>query len=272
MKNRNRGKYTFANINLFGRCNLDCYFCLGKDLGSKVGELNHLRDHHQHWKQFPEFLEMCKEEGIKKIYITGQTADSLQYPALFELVHVLQHYQGFKVGLRTNGLLAPKKMDTINLCKLGASYTIHGLDPMTVKMITGSSMMPDWHEIFIQTKRPRAAIVVNRCNVMQIMELLDYCTSLPNLTYLQVRKVSTDTRLHLLDADMQAFETAHVVAAQNLERKDTIYGDAPVYTMNGKDVVFWRTVQTDANSFNYFTDGTISKNYFIVEGYQRETN
>ena len=31
-KNRCREKYTFANINLLGACNANCYFCLGKDI------------------------------------------------------------------------------------------------------------------------------------------------------------------------------------------------------------------------------------------------
>ena len=32
-KNREREKnYEFANINLLGKCNVDCYFCLGKDI------------------------------------------------------------------------------------------------------------------------------------------------------------------------------------------------------------------------------------------------
>jgi hypothetical protein len=35
----------------------------------------------------------------------------------------------------------------------------------------------------------------------------------------------------------------------------------------GKQVNFWRTVETSVNSINYFTDGTISDNYFVVEGY-----
>ena len=35
-KNRNRGKFTFANINLLGKCNADCYFCLGKDIADEL--------------------------------------------------------------------------------------------------------------------------------------------------------------------------------------------------------------------------------------------
>lgn len=34
----------------------------------------------------------------------------------------------------------------------------------------------------------------------------------------------------------------------------------------------WRTVETSVNSINYFTDGTISDEYFIVEGYLKEND
>jgi hypothetical protein len=31
-------KYSFANINLIGRCNEGCYFCLGKDIESELSK------------------------------------------------------------------------------------------------------------------------------------------------------------------------------------------------------------------------------------------
>jgi dipeptide/tripeptide permease len=39
------------------------------------------------------------------------------------------------------------------------------------------------------------------------------------------------------------------------------------FELFGKEIVFWRTVETSCNSLNYFTDGTVSDEYFIVEGY-----
>ena len=35
-KNRNRKEYSFANINLLGNCNANCYFCLGKDIQEEL--------------------------------------------------------------------------------------------------------------------------------------------------------------------------------------------------------------------------------------------
>ncbi|MCK5644996.1 MAG: hypothetical protein KAJ19_29620 [Gammaproteobacteria bacterium] len=46
---------------------------------------------------------------------------------------------------------------------------------------------------------------------------------------------------------------------------------APVYAIAGKEVCFWQTVKTDIDSVNYFTDGTITDEYFVIEGYMRES-
>jgi len=78
VKNRKREKYTFANINLLGNCNADCYFCLGKDILQELAGKNQLNIHFSKWKNFEYFL------------------------------------QGFIVGVRTNGYLAETKMDCIH--------------------------------------------------------------------------------------------------------------------------------------------------------------
>ena len=91
------------------------------------------------------------------------------------------------------------------------------------------------------------------------------------IKYVQVRRPSTDTRQQFLYPDVAAYERVYtqishifgppprkfVTDAEEYELKRII--DIPV--------VFWRTTKTSVNSMNYFTDGTISDNYFIVEGY-----
>lgn len=47
---------------------------------------------------------------------------------------------------------------------------------------------------------------------------------------------------------------------------------ADQYNLFGKEINFWRTVETNINSLNYFTDGTCSDEYFIVEGYLKYYN
>lgn len=266
-KNRSREAPSFANINLLGRCNVNCFFCLGKDIELELSGHNQLAVPYEEWKNFRAFLDLCEQNGIKKLYITGQNTDSLLYKHLGLLVIYLRE-QGFSVGLRTNGYLAQRWIKTINYCDLSTGYSIHSLDPKTNKLILGRDEIPDWDNILVATQRPRVQIVVNRYNEHELMSLLRWLEQYRNVRYIQVRRVSTDTRLQELRPDMEAYTRVyeHVNYCFGPPVK-TLWGDADVYNICGHEVVFWRTVKTTVNSFNYFTDGTISQEYFVVEGY-----
>ena len=82
-----------------------------------------------------------------------------------------------------------------------------------------------------------------------------------------MRRVSTDTRRDLLAPDIAAYERVYTTVKSAFEMKSRLWADAEVYDIFGMDVVFWRTVKTSVNSFNYFTDGIVSKEYLVVEGY-----
>jgi len=265
-KNRQRDPYSFANINLLGRCNAQCFFCLGLDLAEKINRFNHLQIHFSDWKNFSAFLQKCREVQVTKIYITGQNTDSLMYQYLGQLVDFL-HGNGFQVGLRTNGYLALDKLDVINKCDLSVGYSVHTINPVTNKMIMGRSDIPNWGLIIPATERPRISIVLNRCNKWEFFQLLRFLSQFKNIRYVQVRRVSTDTRAELLMPDMVAYEEVYSQVRDIFPLKRRFAVDAEVYEIYGMDVVFWRTVKTSVNSLNYFTDGTISDSYFIVEGY-----
>jgi molybdenum cofactor biosynthesis enzyme MoaA len=269
VKNRNRDKYTFANINLLGNCNADCFFCLGKDLTEELKGKNQLNESYVQWNNFPEFLNKCNEKNIKKIYLTGQTADGLQYKYLKELITCLQQY-GFSVGVRTNGYLALSKMKEIQMMDDEIAYTINSLTPCINKMIMGKFDIPEWDEIIpISGDNVRVSIVINKYNFDEIFTMIKYLSKFENIKYIQLRKISTDTRIKQLKSDMDLFEVLYSNFKNNYERKND-YCLAEVFELYGKDVVFWRTVHTSVNSLNYFTDGTISDEYFIVEGYLKE--
>jgi molybdenum cofactor biosynthesis enzyme MoaA len=265
-KNRNRDKYTFANINLLGNCNADCYFCLGKDIASELAGKNQLKTHFSEWENFPEFLDMCREEDVKKLYLTGQTADGLQYKHLDALIDELQN-DGFLVGVRTNGYLAECKMDSIKKMKGGIGYSIHTLDSKKNKTIMGRSDIPDWDTIIPESgPNVRVSIVLNRYNVDEFYPLCEYISKFDNVRYIQVRRISTDTREAELAQDIELYEEFF----EEFKKDHEPYGDfylAQQFELFGKEVNFWRTVETTANSLNYFTDGTCSDEYFIVEGY-----
>lgn len=55
-KNWSRDAYTFANINLLGKCNIDRFFCLGKDIEAVFSKHNQLNDHFSHRRSKIEHL------------------------------------------------------------------------------------------------------------------------------------------------------------------------------------------------------------------------
>jgi len=266
-KRRERDAYSFANINLLGSCNVDCFFCLGKDIEDELCGKNQLSSHFDDWDNFKPFLQNCANHGIKKLYITGQNTDSLLYKYLEELINYL-HHNGFQVGMRTNGYQALQKLEIVNKCELSVGYSIHTLNPMTNKMIMGRDDIPDWDLILTKTKGARVQIVLNRCNQSEFYDLLKYLATLKHrIKYVQIRRVSTDTRQNLLAPDAVAYEQIYTEVSKIFPLKRRFVSDAEVYEIHGLDVVFWRTIKTSVNSMNYFTDGTCSESYFIVEGY-----
>lgn len=266
VKNRNRKKYTFANINLLGKCNCCCYFCLGKDIEKELQKQNQLNLHFSKWKNFQLFLNKCEQYRIKKIYITGQTADSLQYKYLSEIILYLQN-RGFVVGIRTNGYLALEKMRSIEKLNGEVGYTIHSLSPIANYQITGKTTLPDWTNIIpLSGDNVRISIVFNYWNAIEINNLIKFASLFPNVKYIQIRRISTDTRIEQMQDDIDEYEKFYKNFAKS-HRRIKPFCLAPQFLAYGKKITFWRTVETNINSLNYFTDGTVSDEYFIVEGY-----
>lgn len=268
-KNYNRSKYTFANINLLGSCNLDCFFCLGKDLEQEFSKYNQLTTRIPNLPNLNKFLNLCVEEKIKKIYITGQNTDSLLYQYLYNLINYLQERWKFKVGLRTNGLLVAKKIETINKCKGTVSTTMLTFNPDTMYKITKSKIIPNFHWIFTNISAPqRVATVFTLQNKDEILNLIKFVSNYPQVKYFQIRRISTDTRYNSLKEHIEAFELfIDEVIKPNFKQIGT-YEKSHIFDVYGVPTTIWRTVQTTANSINYFSNGVISKEYFIIEGYK----
>lgn len=266
-KNRNREKYSFANINLLGNCNANCYFCLGKDIQNELKNKNHLKINFNGWKDFDTFLDVCKKHNIKKLFLTGQTADGLQYEYLSELLDFLQEENNFEVGLRSNGYLAIKKQDILKKFKGEIGYSIQSLDPISNKSIMGRKDIPDWNSIIpLSGDNVRISIVINRFNYKECLDIIDFLSKYENVKYIQLRRISTDTRFDLLKEDIEIFENFHDHVKKTYELVD-MFSLAEIYKISNKNVSIWKTIETSSNSLNYFTDGTISEEYFIVEGY-----
>lgn len=267
-KNLHREAPVFANINLLGKCNVDCYFCLGKDIDSEFKKHNQVNTHFNEWKNFSEFLYKCKDANIKRLYITGQNTDSLVYRYIDEIVPYLQNMD-FEIGLRTNGYLASRKMEVISQCKRSVGYSIHSLNPDTNYQIMRRKDIPDWDTIIPNTPNCRVSIVLNRYNEHEFDDLLKYISKFDNVKYIQVRRICTDTRESFLIDDVHVYEKVF----EQIKSENQIIGhfyNAEIFKLYGKEVCFWRTVKTTIDSFNYYTDGTINEEYFVIEGYMRD--
>ncbi len=267
-KNLVREAPVFANINMLGTCNVDCYFCLGKDINEQFKQHNQVKTHFSEWKNFDAFLDRCEAAGIRRIYLTGQNTDALVYRYVAELVPFVQA-RGFDMGLRTNGYLAPRHFATIEQCKRSVGYSIHSLDPETNWQIMRRRDIPDWKTIIPKTPNCRVSIVLNRYNAHEFYYLLKFISQFDNVKYIQVRRICTDTREEFLAPDVAVYERVF----EDVKRTHPVIGhfySAEVFEMLGKEVCFWRTVKTTIDSFNYYTDGTMTDEYFVIEGYMRE--
>jgi MoaA/NifB/PqqE/SkfB family radical SAM enzyme len=263
--NTDREAPTFANINMLGRCNAHCYFCLGEDIPQHLAGRKDQRVHFSEWPRFEEFLGRVKAAGIRKVYLTGQNTDALLCWYLPELIHHVQEVHGLDLGLRTNGLKALDCLDEINACRLETGYSIHSLNRHTNRRIMYTGL-PIWSEILPQTERARVSIVVNRYNIGEFFDLVRFAGQFPSVQHVQARRVSTETRRDELAKDMEVYESLYDEVRRNHPQVDEFYG-APIHRIDGVDVTFWRTVKTKIGSLNYFTDGTISGDYFVVKGY-----
>jgi MoaA/NifB/PqqE/SkfB family radical SAM enzyme len=273
MKNRVRSPYGFANINLLGACNLDCFFCLGKDL-PELKQFDTNQTPPLELPNFGKFLKMVEKNDIKKIYITGLNTDPLMYEYLDDMVRYLQEEHGFFVGIRTNGILADEKMDSINRCD-SVGYTLLSLHQSMFEQITGSHNVPDWSWLFFgTTTRYRVSIVVTKFNVIHLDSMIGFIKKHGFPEYIQLRRVASDKHSDILKPHMQAFDFAadciELMALADQRYTIDLYEGAKVIKSEGApDIVLWETVATTANSMNYFSDGTISEDYFIIEGYEK---
>lgn len=265
-KNLNREqKYSFANINLIGTCNANCYFCLGKDIESELSKQNQMSTHFSEWKNLDKYLDLCKEYGVEKIYLTGENTDPLIYKYLGELIAYVQG-KGFNVGIRNNGYLALKNIDVINTCKDEIGYSVNAITPEVSQLVMGNSFIPPWEKLIPATNNPRTSIIVSRYNRHEFFDIVKFLSQFDNIRYVQARCIVSETRNDQMIPDQDVFEELHAYVAANFSLVDTFHG-ASIYEIHGKKVSFWRNWNTNINSMNYFSDGTISESYFIINGY-----
>lgn len=273
MGKKTRSPYTFANINFIGKCNQSCFYCLGNELAEEVEGVDNMSTHFSEFLHLPYFLKECREHSIEQVYLTGLNVDPMQYEYLRDFIAFIKQ-EGFYVGMRTNGItLDTSNIDIINsltTCARDAvGYSCLAYTGWIRPHIGGKDTFIDWHWTLENTKVPfRMSHVVTTQTCLELFGMIRWLAQY-GPEYIQLRKVASQRPEMIPHQQAFDFVSARLLEyADIMEYQITEYEAAKVIAWGGMDVVLWPTVDTTANSLNYFTNGTFSNDYFVIKGYK----
>lgn len=253
----------YGEILFVGQCNLKCFYCLGHEMHAST-KCNTLNTYFKDWPHFDEWINKLLENNVQKIYLSSTNSEPLLYSYLSDLIDYLQDL-GFKVGIRTNASL---DTSVCSKCKEEVSLSLQSLNPETFKKIAEVPLTFDFLENLrkIDTDNIRVTIVVNRYNYLEIFDMLNKLKDF-NLRYVQLRQCYKYYDVDITP-DIDAFK--YVI---NLLKRYPIKGnfnESIIYDVNGLSVSVWETVfkKESISSSNYWTNGVITDNNLLVEGYE----
>ena len=253
----------YGEILFVGQCNLKCFYCLGHEMHAST-KCNTLNTYFKDWPHFDEWINKLLENNVQKIYLSSTNSEPLLYSYLSDLIDYLQDL-GFKVGIRTNASL---DTSVCSKCKEEVSLSLQSLNPETFKKITEVPLNFDFLENLrkIDNDNIRVTIVVNRYNYLEIFDMLNKLKNF-NLRYVQLRQCYKYYDVDITP-DIDAFK--YVI---NLLKRYPIKGnfnESIIYDVNGLSVSVWETVfkKESISSSNYWTNGVITDNNLLVEGYE----
>ena len=256
----------YGEILFVGQCNFKCFYCLGHEMHEST-KCNTLNTHFQEWPNFGKWLYKLKRHNVKTIYLSSTNSEPMLYAYLSELIDFLQEL-GFNVGIRTN---ASYDLLVCDKCKEEISLSLQSLNPETFEKITGVSLTFDFLNNLRQLTNPnvRVSIVVNRYNKNEIFDTLHQLRPF-NLRYVQLRQCYK----YYDDADIQPDIDAFNEVLSKLESFPVKgqFKESVIYDVDGLDVSIWRTVfkKESISSSNYWTNGVITENNLLVEGYEHD--
>lgn len=262
----------YGEIYFLGKCNAKCYYCLSKEMSNlKKDDENQMVTHFKEWENFDEYVDLLKENDVKKIYLSSVTTEPMMYKYLDELVDYLRT-NGFKVGIRTNGYFANDKMDTLLKLDEEISFSINSFNEDINYEICGLSNIPDWDRIFNEFdrngKKCRVSIVVNRYNEKEIPDALEKLSKYKCIDYVQLRRVYKYEGV--ADEDIYYDRVVDDVKA-NGEKCGNFF-ESEIYNYKGVKVSLWSDVfkKESVSSINYFTNGLVSDHNLLVPAYENK--
>ena len=255
----------YSEILFVGKCNFNCFYCLGHEM-HKSTMCNTLNTHFQKWPNFDKWLNSLKANNVRTIYLSSTNSEPLLYAYLSELIDFLQDI-GFNVGIRTNASL---DTTVCNKCKEEISLSLQSLNPETFKKITGVMLTFDFIENLkkITSDNVRVSIVVNRYNKNEIFDMINKLKDL-NIRYVQLRQCykyyETD-----IQPDIDAFNKIRSKLTSFPIKG--YFNESVIYDVDRLSVSVWETVfkKESISSSNYWTNGIVTENNLLVEGYENE--
>lgn len=261
----------YGEIYFLGQCNFHCFFCIQKELEPQYFQ-DTMTKHFTKWPNFEDYLAQLTANHISTIYLSSVNTEPLQYKYVDELTNYLIN-KGFDVGLRSNGSLALKHIDTINKMKAEVSFSVQSLNPETQYKIAKNRVVPNFKKILntITNNNVRLTILVNNYNASEIFLMLAYFRKFTNVRCVQLRRLYKYYKNESFVVDQEAFDDVLAVMNKIGERK-TDFCSNPVFDYHGLSVSFWSTVFTEdeVHSLNYFTNGFITPHNTLVNTFNND--
>lgn len=267
----------YGEILFLGPCNYSCYYCLQNEMTKlKEEKENQLNVFYEKWNNFNKFLDTCKREKIDKIYLSSTCTDPLLYKYLDELINKIKS-ENFKIGIRTNGLLATEKMNAINELDEEISFSVNSFNEDTNYKITKNNRVLDYDSIFKglekSDKKCRVSIVVNKYNYMEIPEMVKKLSEYKCISYVQLRKIYKYYEDNKRNEEEEDFEYVKNWLNENANIAES-YFESKVYNYKNLKVSLWENVfsKNSVQSINYYTNGIISEHNLLIPIYEESEN
>jgi organic radical activating enzyme len=246
----------FGNIHLSGRCNRNCYFCIGQhmpgqDMNNNLGTYPLIN--------IDKFMKNCQEYNVKEINITGTNTDPLLYKHITKLNDYLrENISGLIFGIRTNGILAKARENELKLFDK-MSLSITSLDPIIYKKTMGIGFPPN--VLFIMKMKDPQYIKINTVLCPETTEnsSKDLITTIDKLNKYGAKIINL----------REPYGQPHIgdpLSKIGWKSHNNLFG-MPVYDYNGTKVTYWDVHYVEVKSVNLYADGHISKDYAVTKGH-----
>lgn len=164
------------------------------------------------------------------------------------------------------------------------SLSLQSINQKTHELITGNRKKINWEKILneLETRniKNRMTIVVNKYNIDEIPEILDFLSNYASvIDYVQLRKIYKYNNEKLEKEDNKAFDiiknwiidncnlAGNFHEAVNYNYKNSVNG-------NSIKISLWEDVfkKESLNTLNYFSSGLITGDNLLVRAYETTTS